>query len=99
MIVVRFVVQAQPGRGEEVAVLLRAVVAPSRALDGVERFNICQDLADPDVFVATEVYADRPALDRQMELPEVVTALAALRDDTRVAHRESDIYEATAIEW
>jgi quinol monooxygenase YgiN len=100
MVVVRFVVRCQPGKAGHVADLLRAVVAPSRDVDGVVRFNIAQDLIDPDVFVATEVYADRAALDRQMELPEVVTALRALRDDASLlVEREANLYDASAIEW
>jgi quinol monooxygenase YgiN len=71
MIVVRFKVQCRPGMTEEVRAALAEVVAPSRELEGVISFDIARDLADPDTFIATEVFEDRAALDRQESLPEV----------------------------
>lgn len=78
MIVVRFVVRAQPGKAEDVMAALSAVVSPSRVLSGVISFDIGRDVTDPDVFVATEVFEDRAALERQEELPEVANALGVL---------------------
>lgn len=59
---------------------LAPVVAASRALPGVISIDIARDITDPDAFIATELYEDREALDRQMELPETKAGLAALRD-------------------
>ena len=78
MIVVRFKVQAQPDQRERVLAALRAVVGPSRELDGVVSFDIGADVSDPDSFVAIEVFADRQALQRQESLPEVTKALDVL---------------------
>lgn len=78
MIVVRFSVQCQPGRADEVRDVFEDVVRASRTLDGVIHFDIGRDVADPDCFVATEVFEDRAALDRQEELPEVAKALGVL---------------------
>ena len=78
MIVVRFKVQAQPSETEHVLAALRDVVGPSRQLDGVVSFDIGRDVTDPNVFVATEVFEDREALDRQESLPEVANALGVL---------------------
>lgn len=76
MIVVRFLVPCQPGKAEEVMAAMKDVVPPSRAMDGVISFDIGRDVIDPDVFIATEVFEDRAALDRQESLPEVARALA-----------------------
>jgi hypothetical protein len=63
MIVVRFKVECQPEKAEQVREALEQVIAPSRALAGVISFDIGRDLADPSAFVATEVFEDRAALD------------------------------------
>jgi quinol monooxygenase YgiN len=75
MVVVRFRVRCQPGKAEEVMAALKDVVPPSRGLDGVISFDIGRDVTDPDVFIATEVFEDRAALDRQESLPEVARAI------------------------
>lgn len=78
MIVVRFRMQCQPGTAEDVGEVLARVVPASRALDGVVSFDIGRDVVDPDAFIATEVFEDRAALDRQEALPEVAAAMAVL---------------------
>jgi quinol monooxygenase YgiN len=82
--------ECRPEKTEEVRAALEEVIAVSSDLDGVVSFDIARDLANENAFVATEVYDDRSALDRQMELPEVVSALALIRES--VTHRESVIY-------
>ncbi len=96
MIIMRFKVKARPERAEAVAAALEAVIEPSRALAGVIRFDIARDLADPDSFIATEVYEDTAALDRQEELSEVKAALALIRES--VLEREATLYHVTASE-
>src|SRR3989442_1955553 len=71
MVVVRFKVQSQPDKSEQVLAALRDVVAPSRALPGTISFDIGRDVADSDSFIATEVFEDQAALERQEQLPEV----------------------------
>ena len=78
MILVRFKVQCQPDKTEEVKAALEEVIAPSRALEGVISFDIGHDLADRHSFIATEVFDDEAALARQESLPEVSKALAVL---------------------
>ena len=80
MLIVRFAFRVQPGRGDEAVAALVPVVAASRALPGVISVDIARDIIDPDAFIATELYEDREALDRQEALPEVIAALDALRD-------------------
>ena len=80
MLIVRFKMQFQPGKSDEVVPLLKDVIAATRPLAGVVSFDIGQSLDDPDVLVATEVYEDHAALDRQESLPEVAKAMAAFPD-------------------
>lgn len=97
MIVVRFKVQCRPETADEIASALEAVIEPSRGLPGVIRLDIARDLAEPDSFVATEVYEDRAALDRQEALPEVKAALALIRESAPVAS-EATIYHVSSAE-
>ena len=71
MIVARFKVRCVPDKTEEMVQAMRAVVAPSRALPGVIHFDVARDVTDTDSLIATEVFADRVALERQNAQPEV----------------------------
>jgi quinol monooxygenase YgiN len=75
MLVVRFKMQCQPGASEQVMAALDAVVRASRVLEGVVSFDVGRDITDTDAFIATEVFDDRAALDRQEGLPEVAEAI------------------------
>ena len=97
MIVVRFKVQCQPEKTEQVMAAFEDVIAPSRAVDGVISFDIARDLADPDSFIATEVFEDRAALDRQESLPEVARTLAVL-EESLVAAPEATIFHVSSSE-
>ena len=79
MIIVRFWFRTQLGRGDEAAAALLPVLEASRALPGVISIDFGRDITDPDSFVATELYEDRAALDRQEALPETIAALATLK--------------------
>jgi quinol monooxygenase YgiN len=92
--VVRFLVRCQPGKAEDVMAALKDVVPPSRAMDGVISFDIGCDVTDPDVFIATEVFEDRAALDRQESLPEVARALQVF-EDSLVAEPEETIFHVS----
>jgi quinol monooxygenase YgiN len=80
MVLVRFAFRCHPGRAEDAVAALLPVVAASRALPGVISIDFGRDITDPDAFIATELYEDRAALDRQEALPETIAALAALKD-------------------
>jgi quinol monooxygenase YgiN len=94
VVIMRFKVKVQPERADEVGAALEAVIAPSRALEGVVHLDIARDLSDPDAFIATEVYEDEAALERQEALPEVESALALIRECT--VEREATLYQVTA---
>ena len=97
MIVVRFKVQCQPDKTEEVMAAFQEVIAPSRAVDGVISFDIARDLAAPDSFIATEVFEDRAALERQESLPEVGRTLALL-GESLVAEPEATVFHVSSSE-
>jgi quinol monooxygenase YgiN len=97
VIVVRFKVQCQPEKAESVMAALKDVIAPSRALGGVISFDIARDLADPNSFIATEVFEDRAALDRQESQPEVARALAVF-EESLAAEPEATIFHVSSSE-
>ena len=97
MIVVRFKVKSRPDKTEDVRAAFEAVIGPSRAVDGVVSFDIARDLADPNSFIATEVFEDRAALDRQETLPEVGRALAVL-EESLVAEPEATVFHVSSSE-
>ena len=76
---------------------LRSVVDPSRKLDGVISFDIGRDVADPNSFIATEVFDDRETLERQESLPEVTKALGIL-EHSLSAEPEATIFEVSSSE-
>ena len=96
MVIMRFKVKVRPERAEEVRAALEAVIEPSRALEGVVHIDIARDLSDPDTFIATEVYEDRAALERQEALPVVEAALALIRECT--VEREATLYHVASFE-
>ena len=65
-------------KAEEVKAALAAVVAPARAAPGVISFDIAADLTDQNCFVATEVFEDQSARQRQEALPQVGQVMALL---------------------
>jgi len=93
MVIMRFKVRVRPENAEEVRAALEAVIEPSRALDGVVRLDIARCLEDPDSFIATEVYDDEAALERQESLPEVEAALSLIRES--VVEREATLYHVS----
>jgi quinol monooxygenase YgiN len=97
MVVVVFKVRAQPDRSEQVLAALREVVAPSRALEGTISFDIGRDVTDPDSFIATEVFTDQAALERQEALPEVAKALGVL-ETSLTAEPEATIFHVSSSE-
>jgi quinol monooxygenase YgiN len=80
MIVLRFRVQCQPDKTERAVAAFKAVIGPSRKLEGVISFDIARDLADPNSIIAVEVFEDEAARQRQESLPEVATVMGLLPD-------------------
>jgi quinol monooxygenase YgiN len=97
MIVLRFRVQCQPDRTDELAAALEAVVEPSRHVEGVVSFDIGRDVSDPNVFIATEVFDDTAARARQEALPQV-GAVMALLPDCLAAPPEATVFHVSSAE-
>jgi quinol monooxygenase YgiN len=97
MIVVRFKVQLKPDKVEEVLPAFKDVIAPSRALAGVISFDIGRDLTDPNAIIATEVFEDRAALDRQESQAEVARVIGLL-GDSAAAEPEATIFHVSSSE-
>jgi quinol monooxygenase YgiN len=99
MIVVRFTVQSLPDKADKVMAALFAIIAPSREVQGVVSFDIARDLADPNSFIATEVFEDREALDRQEALPEVAKAMAVFDGALAAAPEATIFYVSSSEPW
>ena len=66
----------------------------ARATEGVINFDIARSLDNPDSFIATVVYDDGAALERQESAPEVHRAMAIF-PDSLVAPPERTIFDAS----
>jgi quinol monooxygenase YgiN len=83
----------------QVMAAFHEVVAPSRAVEGVISFDIGRDVADPDSFIATEVFEDPAALERQESLPEVAKTRAALEKSLAVAPEATIFHISSSEPW
>jgi quinol monooxygenase YgiN len=66
-------------------------------VDGVGSFDIGRDLADPHSFIATEVFEDRAAPERQESLPVVQNVLGLL-EELLAAQPEATIFHVSTSE-
>jgi quinol monooxygenase YgiN len=97
VIVIRFRVQSQPSRSEELAAAFEKVVGPSRTAAGVISFDIARDLTDTNAFIATEVFEDAAARERQEALPEVANVMSLL-PTSLAAPPEATIFHVSSSE-
>ena len=94
MIILRQKMRAKPEKREEVVAALTEIITPARGTEGVIKLDIARDLLDADSFVATGIYVDGGALERQESAPEVHRAMAMFADSL-AAPPERTIYEAS----
>jgi quinol monooxygenase YgiN len=94
MVILRQKMRSKPDKTGEVMAALAAIIAPARATEGVIKLDIARDLLDPDSFVATGIYEDGAALERQESAPEVHRAMAMFTE-TLAAPPERTIYDAS----
>jgi quinol monooxygenase YgiN len=78
MLVIRFKAQVQPDKMGDALELFSAVAPASRGLEGVVSFDIGRDINDPHALIATEVFTDAAARERQESLPEVARVMEKL---------------------
>jgi len=94
MIILRQQMRSKSERTNDVLAALAAIVPGARATQGVISLDIARDLLDPDSFVATGVYEDGAALERQESAPEVHRAMAMFSEALAVPP-DRVIYDAS----
>ena len=70
MIILRQQMRSKSERTDDVLAALAAIIPGARATQDVISLDIARDLLDPDSFVATGIYEDGAALERQESAPE-----------------------------
>jgi len=98
MLVVRFKVQCQPGKVDDMAAAMAAVVGAARSVPGVLHFDIARDLTDPNSLIATEVFEDRAAMAAEEGLPEVAKVIELLQGGALAGPPEWTIYDVASAE-
>jgi quinol monooxygenase YgiN len=71
MVILRFKIRSKPERRDDAMAALAAIITPARATEGVINVDIAHVLLEPDSFIATAIYEDGAALERQESAPEV----------------------------
>ena len=98
MIIVRFKVHCRPDKTKEMMDAMAAVVAPSRTLPGVIKFDVGRDVTDPDSLIATEVFQDQAAMEPQEAQPEVARVIDLIGAGALTGAPEWTIYEIASAE-
>jgi quinol monooxygenase YgiN len=93
MVILRFKIHSKPDKSDELMAALAEIIRPARATEGVIDFDIARVIREPDFFIATAIYDDGAALERQESLPEVHRVMAML-PDSLVAPPERTIFDA-----
>ena len=94
MIILRQQMRSKSERTDDVLAALAAIIPGARATQGVISLDIARDLLDPDSFVATGIYEDGAALERQESTPEVHRAMAMF-SQALAAPPDRVIYDAS----
>ena|SRR5436305_10829383 len=93
MLILRQKMRAKPDKSDELMAALAEIIAPARAM-GVISLDIARVLLEPDSFIATAVYEDGAALERQESRPEVHKVMAML-PESLAAPLERTIFDAS----
>jgi quinol monooxygenase YgiN len=93
MVILRFKVRSKPEGSDELIATLAEIIPTARATEGVISFDIARTLDDPDSFIATAVYDDGAALERQESAAEVHRAMAIF-PELLAAPPERTIFDA-----
>jgi quinol monooxygenase YgiN len=78
VIILRFKIRSKPDKRDDLMAALAEIITPARATEGVINFDIARTLLDPDSFIATALYDNGAALERQESLPQVARVMAML---------------------
>jgi quinol monooxygenase YgiN len=93
MLILRQKMIAKPDKSDELMTALAEIITPARATKGVISLDIARVLIEPDSFIATAVYEDAAALERQESRPEVHKVMAMLPESLE-APLERTIFDA-----
>lgn len=77
---------------------MKAVVEAARGLEGVVHFDIARDLTDADALIATEVFEDRAAMEREEALPEVARVVELMEGGALAGPPEWTRFEVASSE-
>jgi len=94
MLILRFKMHSKPEKSDDLMAVLAEIIPAARATEGVINFDIARTLDDPDSFIATVVYDDGAALERQESAPEVHRAMAIF-PESLAAPPERTIFDAS----
>src|SRR5207244_1118023 len=94
MLILRQKMVAKPDKSDELMAALAEIITPARATEGVISLDIARVLLEPDSFIATAVYEDGAALERQESRPEVHKVVAML-PESLAAPLERTIFDAS----
>ena len=94
MVILHQRMRCKPDKNEEVTGALAAIVPGARATQGVIHLDIARDLLDPDLFIATGIYEDAAAIERQESAAEVHAAMATF-PELLAGAPERTIYDAS----
>jgi quinol monooxygenase YgiN len=94
MLILRQKMRAKPDKINELMAALAEIITPARATQGVISLDIARVLNEPDSFIATVVYEDGAALERQESRPEVHKVMAML-PESLAAPLERTIFDAS----
>ncbi len=98
MLVVRFRVQCQPGKTDEMVAAMADIVRASRGLPGVVHFDIGRDVTDENSLISTEVFEDRAAMEREEGMPEVAAAIGLMEAGALTGPPEWTIFDVASSE-
>jgi quinol monooxygenase YgiN len=93
MVILRFKIHSKPDKSDELMAALAEIITPARATKGVVELDIARVLSEPNSFIATAIYEDGAALERQESLPEVHRVMAML-PESLAAPPERTIFDA-----
>jgi quinol monooxygenase YgiN len=94
VVILRFKIHSKPDKSDEVMTALTEIISSARATEGVINFDIARVLLEPDSFIATAIYEDGAALERQESAPEVHRAMAIF-PESLATPPERTIYDAS----
>jgi quinol monooxygenase YgiN len=77
---------------------MKEVVEAARELPGVIHFDIARDLTDADALIATEVFEDRAAMEREEALPAVAKVVELMQAGALAAPPEWTVFDVASFE-